>query len=54
MGKITITGGGYGHGVGMSQNGANWMAQAGKNYREILEFFYTDITLTCQNLQNTV
>ena len=53
-GKITITGGGYGHGVGMSQNGANRMAQAGKNYREILEFFYTDITLTCQNLQNTV
>lgn len=44
-GKIVITGGGYGHGVGMSQNGANCMAKAGKNYREILGFFYTDITI---------
>ena len=37
---FTIWGGGYGHGVGMSQNGAQGMARAGKNYREILEFFY--------------
>ena len=37
---FTIWGGGYGHGVGMSQNGAEGMARAGKNYREILEFFY--------------
>jgi len=38
---FTIYGGGFGHGVGMSQNGAQGMAKAGKNYREILEFFYT-------------
>ncbi len=37
---FTIYGGGYGHGVGMSQNGAQGMAKAGKNYEEILEFFY--------------
>lgn len=37
---FTIYGGGYGHGVGMSQNGAQGMAKAGKNYRQILEFFY--------------
>lgn len=35
-----IKGGGYGHGIGMSQNGANEMAKTGKTHEEILEFFY--------------
>lgn len=35
-----IQGGGYGHGIGMSQNGANEMAKRGKNYIEILQLFY--------------
>ena len=35
-----IHGGGYGHGTGMSQNGAWTMAKAGKNYQEILEYFF--------------
>ena len=39
-------GGGYGHGVGMSQNGANGMAEQGKSFEEILHFFYTDVELT--------
>ena len=38
--SFTIYGGGYGHGVGMSQNGAQGMAKAGKSYRQILELFY--------------
>lgn len=38
--SFTIYGGGYGHGVGMSQNGAQAMAKAGKNYKQILELFY--------------
>lgn len=38
-----IEGGGYGHGIGMSQNGANAMAKEGKNYKEILQTFYQDI-----------
>ena len=37
-----ISGGGYGHGTGMSQNGANEMAKQGKTYTEILQFFYPD------------
>ena len=37
---FTIYGGGYGHGAGMSQNGAQGMAKKGKNYKEILKFFY--------------
>lgn len=31
---------GYGHGVGMSQYGADYMAQEGKTWREILEHYY--------------
>lgn len=38
-----IYGGGYGHGVGMSQNGAQGMAKAGKNYEQILKFFYDGV-----------
>lgn len=38
--SYVLNGGGYGHGIGMSQNGANEMAKDGKNYREIIEFFY--------------
>lgn len=36
----TIVGGGYGHGIGMSQNGAKQMALAGLTEEEILAFFY--------------
>ena len=39
---ITFKGNGWGHGVGMSQYGALNMAKAGHNFREILEFYYTD------------
>lgn len=39
-GCYTIQGGGFGHGIGMSQNGANAMAKAGKSEKEILELFY--------------
>lgn len=40
-----ICGGGYGHGIGMSQNGANEMAKNGKNYKEILRFFYSGVEI---------
>lgn len=40
-----LEGGGYGHGIGMSQNGANEMAKAGKNYKEILQTFYQGIEI---------
>ena len=40
-----ILGGGYGHGVGMSQNGAKGMADTGKNYQEILKYFYKDVEI---------
>lgn len=40
-----IYGGGYGHGAGMSQNGAQGMAKDGMNYEEILKFFYDGVTV---------
>ena len=42
---FTIWGGGYGHGVGMSQNGAHQMAREGKSFEEILTFFYSGVTI---------
>lgn len=38
--EIIITTKGYGHGVGMSQYGANAMAQEGKTWQEILQHYY--------------
>ncbi len=38
--KITITTNGSGHGVGMSQYGANGMAKKGYGYKEILAHYY--------------
>lgn len=36
---------GYGHGVGMSQYGANQLAREGKTWQEILEWYYTGVTI---------
>lgn len=44
-GTYLLCGGGYGHGLGMSQNGANGLAKNGYTYEEILNFFYNDIEL---------
>jgi stage II sporulation protein D len=33
---------GYGHGVGMSQAGADYMAKQGASYEEILKHYYTN------------
>ena len=47
--KIIITTEGYGHGVGMSQYGANGMAQDGKNYDEIIKYYYQDVEIQSIN-----
>ena len=44
-GMLIITTRGYGHGVGMSQYGANGMAKAGYNYEQILNHYYTGVNL---------
>ncbi len=43
--SYTINGGGYGHGVGMSQWGARGMAENGFTYDAILNHYFTDIQL---------
>ena len=40
---------GYGHGVGMSQYGANAMARQGKDFRDILTWYYTGAQVTLES-----
>ena len=42
---IEIKGYGIGHGVGLSQMGANGMAKNGADYKEILKHYYTGVTV---------
>ena len=42
---FTLTGGGFGHGTGMSQNGVKTMVSKGKSYEEILKHYYTDANI---------
>ena len=44
-GVFTFSVTGFGHGVGMSQYGANAMAAAGSTYTDILQHYYTDVTV---------
>ncbi|MGM9661656.1 MAG: stage II sporulation protein D [Oscillospiraceae bacterium] len=44
-GLLTFSTQGYGHGVGMSQYGANALAKQGKSWQEILQWYYTGVTL---------
>lgn len=44
--SFTVHGKGFGHGVGMSQQGSNVMANQGLNYKEILAFYYPGTALT--------
>lgn len=37
---------GYGHGVGMSQTGADSMAKQGQNFEQIIKHFYTGVEIT--------
>ncbi len=42
---VTFSVSGYGHGIGMSQYGANYFAENGYNYQEILEHYYTGVEI---------
>ena len=43
--KVIIKNRGYGHGVGMSQYGAEGMARSGYTYDQILKYYYKDIEI---------
>lgn len=42
---VCFTTRGYGHGVGMSQYGANGMANSGYSFEQIIKHYYTDVEL---------
>lgn len=42
---VSISGSGWGHGLGLSQWGANGMAKQGYKYEDILQYYYTDIAI---------
>lgn len=44
--NIVINTKGYGHGVGMSQYGANGMAEEGKKYEDIVHYYYQGVEIT--------
>lgn len=44
--EITFITNGYGHGVGLCQYGANYYAEQGSNYQQILQHYYTGVELS--------
>ena len=57
--SVTFRVTGYGHGVGMSQYGANELARQGRTWQEILLWYYADITIgpapeTVQTAENVI
>lgn len=43
--NYVVTGGGYGHGIGMSQCGVNELIKLGKSYDEVLKYYYNDTSI---------
>ena len=50
--SIILKGRGYGHGVGLCQEGAMVMAAKGFNYREIINFYYSGVIIS--DIKNAV
>ena len=48
-GNVKFSVKGYGHGVGMSQTGANSLAKEGKNYEDIIKHFYVGVEISDVN-----
>ena len=46
---VIVTGKGFGHGVGMAQQGAMHMAASGFTWQEILDFYFKDLTYDLVN-----
>ncbi|HEY2420087.1 MAG TPA: stage II sporulation protein D [Neobacillus sp.] len=53
--SIIVTTKGFGHGVGMSQYGANGMAEEGKNYQDIVKYYYQGVEIiSAENILTTI
>lgn len=44
-GKVVLRGGGFGHGIGMSQYGAKAMSEAGYGYKDIISYYYANVVV---------
>ena len=44
-GNFVIVGGGFGHGVGMSQNGTKIMTEMGYSAEEVIQHYYTGVEI---------
>lgn len=44
-GRIILRGGGFGHGIGMSQYGAKTMAELGYSYKDIIDYYYENVEI---------
>src|SRR5687768_5027627 len=51
---VTITGGGWGHGMGMSQYGAYGRAKQGQGPQAILEHYYSDSRVTAAKMPSRI
>lgn len=43
---LRVNGGGFGHGIGLSQYGAHYLAGTGKNFQDILTYYYQNVSLS--------
>lgn len=50
--KVVLNGKGFGHGVGLSQEGAMNMCDMGYSYRDVLQFYYTGVHLIDYRMLN--
>lgn len=50
----SVAGKGYGHGVGLSQYGANGRANSGQKYSDILSFYYPSANLVTEYIQSEI
>jgi stage II sporulation protein D len=44
--SVLLKGKGYGHGVGLCQEGAMEMANRGSTYQQIIDFYYNEVIIT--------
>ena len=51
-GELTIKGKGFGHGVGLSQEGAMKMIDLGYDFLDVLRFYYTDVHLIDRRMRD--
>jgi len=49
QGSVSFFGMGYGHGIGLSQSGARGLAQKGKTYKEIIDYYYSNVSIGVYN-----